>query len=139
MMDISVCLSVYLSVCLFMCLCVYVGFCRSTYLSSVSLCVCLTICMSVFMYYVYLCVCLVVYLSGCLIVWQPVFSSVCLSIRLSGKLFDCLSLYLAVWRAVGMSITEHSTPNNPERQAIKRDNKTIASYQTQTRHKIIHR
>ena len=134
-------LSAYLSICLSVCLCACVCMLVSVGLPTCRLSLCAFAWLSV-------CLCLCT-MSICVSVWL----SICLAAWLSGnlyfRLYVCLFVYLAsystvwlslaVWRAVGMSITEHSAPNNPERQAIKRDNKTIASYQTQTRHKIIHR
>ena len=74
----SICLSVYLSVCLSVCL----SICLSVYLS-----VCLSVCLSI---------CLSVYLSICLSICLSVYLSVCLSVCLSVYLTVCLSVYPSI-------------------------------------------
>ena len=92
--QLSIYLSVYTSICLSICLYVHLSIFPSVYLS-ICVSIHLSICPSV-----YLSICLSVYLSICLFVYLSICLSVYLSICLSVYLSICLFVYLSIYPSV---------------------------------------
>jgi len=97
---LSIYLSVYISIYLPICLSIYLSTYLSIYLLSVYLSTYLSICLSIYLsnylsiyLSVYLSVCLSIHLSICLSVYLSIYLSICLSIYLSIYLSICLSIY----------------------------------------------